>query len=132
MNEAAKIMVEESYEKGTQLYSPQDEANLFYILLDGRVRLTLGKEPGVDHVATKPGEVFGWSSIVGREFYTTHAECVIPTKLVKIDSHGIDALMPAVRGPISLEECMQNGALFVEKAAQRLAHLLKVGMSLSR
>jgi len=45
--------------------------------------------------------------------------------------HGIDALMSVVPRPMSLDECMQSGAALIEQAAERLAHLLRMGMSLS-
>jgi glycerate 2-kinase len=44
--------------------------------------------------------------------------------------HGIDALISVAPGPMSLEECMQNGATLIELASERLARLIKVGMSL--
>ena len=90
MNEIARIMVEESYEKGTQLYTTRDPAKYFYILVDGRVHLTMEAE--IDYTLTREGEIFGWSSMVDRECYTANGECVIPTKAVKIDKDKLNQI----------------------------------------
>ena len=37
VNELVKIMVEESYEKGTSLFQESDSPNFFYVLEEGRV-----------------------------------------------------------------------------------------------
>lgn len=92
MNEIARIMVEESYEKGTQLYTTRDPAKYFYILVDGRVHLTMETEAEIDYTLTGEGEIFGWSSMVDRECYTANGECVIPTKAVKIDKDKLNQI----------------------------------------
>ncbi len=44
--------------------------------------------------------------------------------------HGIDALATTVPQPMSLEDCMGQGAALVEAAAARACRLVKVGMAL--
>ena len=46
-------------------------------------------------------------------------------------NHGIQALVSIVPGPMTLNECMQSAEILVEQAANRVARLLKAGMSLS-
>ncbi len=41
---------------------------------------------------------------------------------------GIDALMSIVPQPMGLEQCMANGEVLIEAAAERLCRLIKVGM----
>lgn len=41
---------------------------------------------------------------------------------------GIDGLMSTVPQPMTLDECMENGAALIEEAATRLCRLVKVGM----
>ena len=41
---------------------------------------------------------------------------------------GIDALMSTVPGSLTLEECMQGGAMLIELGAARLCRILQVGM----
>lgn len=45
-------------------------------------------------------------------------------------NHGIDALISVTPRPMSLEECMRDGAALIEQTAERLARLVKIGMSL--
>lgn len=45
-------------------------------------------------------------------------------------AHGIDALVPTVPQPMTLEACMAQGSALVEAAAARVCRLLKVGMFL--
>jgi CRP-like cAMP-binding protein len=85
MNEISKIMVEEAHAKGDVIYTEKDRANHFYILWDGRVRLSLGKEGEIDYTVNRRGEVFGWSSLVGRDFYSAKAQCVSSVKVMKIN-----------------------------------------------
>jgi glycerate 2-kinase len=46
--------------------------------------------------------------------------------------YGIDALMSVTPRPMSLEECMQEGAALIEQTAEHLARLVKIGMSLRK
>ncbi|WP_243320280.1 glycerate kinase [Geothrix sp. SG200] len=46
--------------------------------------------------------------------------------------HGIDALATTVPQPMSLEDCMGQGAALVEAAAARACRLVKVGMGMHR
>lgn len=45
---------------------------------------------------------------------------------------GIDGLMSTVPGPMSLDECIEHGAEFIEMGAKRLCQMVKVGMQIER
>jgi len=92
MNEVSAIMVEESYEKGTILFVEGDPATHFFVLEEGRVRLVVRKEAELDYPVTRPGEAFGWSSLVGRDLYTAQAECETPCKLIKIEGERLQKI----------------------------------------
>jgi CRP-like cAMP-binding protein len=92
MNEISKIMVMESCDKGSVLFTPKHPANNFFILFDGRVRLAMGDEAEIDYMVSKRGEVFGWSGLVDREFYYARAECVEPSKVYKIDKEQLNRI----------------------------------------
>ena len=77
--------VKESLEEGKMLFLEGDEAQYFYILLKGRVKLAVGEIRQLVHMVERPGEAFGWSSLVGREFYSATAKCMAGTKLLKFD-----------------------------------------------
>ena len=76
----------ESFETGDRIFIEGDPAEGFYVLLKGRVKLTIGDDGRLVHTVGRGGEVFGWSSLVGREVYSASAVCVKPTKLLKIES----------------------------------------------
>ena len=78
--------VKESFEKDVVLFLEGDKAEYFYVLLKGRIKLAVGEIRQLVHVVEHPGEAFGWSSLVGREFYSATAKCMADTKLLKFDS----------------------------------------------
>jgi CRP-like cAMP-binding protein len=79
------IAIQESYGEGACLFLRGDLAGHFYFLLAGRVKLHLGETGKVVHHVSRPGEIIGWSGLVGREAYSASAECTMPTELHKID-----------------------------------------------
>jgi CRP-like cAMP-binding protein len=85
VKEVFDITTKEDTEEGDILFSEGDQAQHFFILLKGRVRLSTGKTGQVVHTVSRPGEAFGWSSLVGRDVYSASAKCLVPTKLVKVD-----------------------------------------------
>ena len=92
MNELAKIMVEESYKKGTFLFKESDPANFFYVLEEGQVKLSIGERGHIVHILYDPGEAFGWSSLVDLGSYTASAECLTQSKLIKIEREKLDKI----------------------------------------
>lgn len=90
MQEISKIMKEESYDKNTVLYTTSSPAKHFFILIEGRVRLTMETVAKIDYTLTREGEILGWSSMVGRSTYTAGGECVAPTRLVRIDRDDLE------------------------------------------
>jgi CRP-like cAMP-binding protein len=74
-----------SFQAGELLFQEGNPADWFYILLKGRVKLSLGQTGQVVYVVSNAGEAFGWSSLVGRPSYSASAECVTATKLLKFD-----------------------------------------------
>jgi len=47
-------------------------------------------------------------------------------------NEGIDALMNTVPGSMTLEECMQGGAMMIELGAARLCRILQVGIKIGQ
>lgn len=108
MDEIAKIMKEESYDKGAVIFTQAHPAVDFYILMNGRVRLTLGEEAEIEYTVAKPGEVFGWSGMLDRKFYTARADCAGPTKLVRIEKDKLNGIF---------EKRPDSGMTFFKKLA---------------
>lgn len=81
---------ERSYEAGEFILREGEEASDLYVLVEGRVRLTMkltggqgGKEEIVDRV-TKGG-VLGWSVLVAPHILTRSASCAVPCKVLSIN-----------------------------------------------
>lgn len=98
MNELADIMVEESYGKDTILFKEGDPANFFYVLEEGRVRLSIGEGGHIVYIISDPGGAFGWSSLVERDTYTALAECLARSKLIKIEKEKLNKLFEKYQG----------------------------------
>ena len=75
------IAVRETYQPGDFLFREGDPADHFYILIKGRVKLTVGGTGPVVYTVDSAGEAFGWSSLIGREFYSASGECFETTVL---------------------------------------------------
>ncbi len=62
----------------------------------------IGKEAEIDYTISRPGDIFGISSMVERECYTADARCVTPTKTAKIDKDKLDEILEKYRRDASL------------------------------
>jgi len=107
--------VQESYGEGAYLFLRGDPAGHFYFLLMGRVKLHLGETGKVVHHVSRPGEIIGWSGLVGREAYSASAECTAPTELHKIEARKLRKIM---------EQNPVDGFAFFENLARILGDRL--------
>jgi CRP-like cAMP-binding protein len=82
----------ETHKAGYILFKEGDRARQIYILLKGRVSLTMGEASHTVYTVDQPGEVFGWSSLVGRKGFSTTAECKEPTKLLSVSVQKLEKL----------------------------------------
>jgi CRP-like cAMP-binding protein len=87
-----EIAEKETHRGGYLLFKEGDRAKQLYILLKGRVSITIGEIGHTVYTVDGPGEVFGWSSLVGREVYSASAECKEPTKLLRISREKLEKL----------------------------------------
>ena len=104
-----------SHAQGDVLFRENDAARYFYILLNGRVKLSVGEGGRVVYDVGKNGEAFGWSSLIGREVYLASAECVEPTKLLITDRKKLNQI---------LEDDPANGIIFLKHLAATLGNRL--------
>ena len=104
-----------SHKKGEVLFRENDPAKFFFILLSGRVRLSVGEPQQVVYNAECNGEAFGWSSLIGGDVYSASAECLEPTKLLKTASHKLSMI---------LDEDTENGIIFFKQLAATLGNRL--------
>ena len=104
-----------SHKKGEILFRENDSANFFFILLNGRVKLSVGQPKQVVYNAERNGEAFGWSSLIGGAVYSASAECLEPTKLLKTDSNKLSGI---------LAKDADNGIIFFKQLAATLGNRL--------
>ena len=83
--EAMDISEKLSLNEGNIIFNAGNSAGHFYVLLKGQVRLSLGNTGPVVYQARQPGEIIGWSCLIGRETYSASAECTASTNLLRFD-----------------------------------------------
>ena len=96
----------ESHQAGEMMFREGDPAAWLFILLKGSVKLHLGQSGRAVYLVSHPGEVFGWSSLVGRSSYSASAECMIPTKLLRFDKNRLKEIIQ--KDPASSITLFQN------------------------
>jgi len=62
-----------------------------------------------------PGEAFGWSSLIDRNYYSVTVECLTPTYLHKIERVEFDKL---------LQKYPERSGTFYKKVAGMIGHRL--------
>jgi len=104
-----------SLNQGNVLFNAGDTAGHFYVLLKGQVQLSLGKAGPVVYQARHPGEIIGWSCLIGRETYSASAECTESTNLLRFDREGFLEI---------LTQNPANEALLFKRLAEMLGNRL--------
>jgi len=113
--EAMEISEKLSLEEGEILFNAGDTAQHFYVLIKGRIALSLGKSGPVVYTARHPGEVIGWSSLVGRNDFSASAQCRESAKLLKFNRDSFLEL---------LQKNAANEALLFRRLAEMLGNRL--------
>jgi CRP-like cAMP-binding protein len=101
--------------EGDLLFLEGDPAHHFYVLLKGRVKLSLGDTGPVVYMVRHPGEIIGWSGLIGRDVYSASGECMETTNLLKFDRDNFLEI---------LNKYPQNEALLFKRLAQMLGNRL--------
>lgn len=97
------------------LFREGDPARHFYVLLKGRVKLSLGDTGPVVYMVRQPGEIIGWSGLIGRGTYSASGECMEATNLLKFDR---DVFLRI------LNKYPKNEALLYKRLAEMLGNRL--------
>jgi len=115
VGEIMKLAETESYNQGHILFNIGDPADNFYIMTKGQIKLSIGDAGHVVYIASKAGEAFGWSSLIGRQEYSAAAECLSSTNLLKINGEKLQQI---------LENDSDNGLIFFRRLSKVLGHRL--------
>jgi CRP-like cAMP-binding protein len=109
MNEISNNVIEESYKEGDFIIKEGDSADHFYILQEGKIRLSVGEKGRITYMVSTSGDAFGWSSLVDRDAYTASAECIVPSKLIKIEKEKLNKIF---------EKDPASGLIFFKRLAE--------------
>ena len=115
VKEAMDIAIKISRETGDFLFREGDQSNFFYILLKGRVMLSLGEEGSTVYVARHPGELIGWSALTSRAEFSASAKCMIPSSLLKFDRDNFMNI---------LDKDFKNAAMLYKRLSESLGKRL--------
>lgn len=113
--ELMELSAKETHEKGHMLFDEGDKAQWFFVLLKGRIKLVIGHDEQLVYIVSHAGEAFGWSGILEREAYSSSAECMETTTLLKFAVEDIQRL--AEDNPV-------NGMMLYKKLAAMLGNRL--------
>jgi len=83
----------QSAPEGCTLFLQGDPARQFYLIEDGRVRLVTGDRGYTASTLSRPGDYIGWSTLVGRDAYSSTAQCLSATRLLRIDGAKLQAIL---------------------------------------
>jgi len=110
------VMTEKkTYEKEAVIFREGSHASRLYVLVKGRVELTVGPNRQLAFTVNHAGEAFGWSSLLGRTAYAASAECIEPTAVYRIDRVKLNMVLS--RDP-------HNGLILIRHLAEMLGHRL--------
>lgn len=101
--------------EGDILFRAGEATHHFYTLIQGEIRLTIGANDQHVYTVRHPGDIFGWSSLVGGDTYSASAVCVKPAEFLRFDHDTLFAL---------LEKHPESGLLFFRKLAEMLGKRL--------
>jgi CRP-like cAMP-binding protein len=115
VEEIMKAAKKESHPKGNFLFHEGDPASYFYILIKGRIKLSIGEVGQMVHTVDHAGEAFGWSSLIDRDVYSASAECTTDSIVQKFDRRTIQKI---------IEEDTMNGLIFFKRLAATIGYRL--------
>jgi CRP-like cAMP-binding protein len=103
------------HNEGEILFHEGHPAKHFFVLLKGRVKLSLGETGPVVYMVRRSGEIIGWSGLIGRDTYSASGECMQETNLLKFDR---DIFLKI------LKKYPRNEALLFKRLAEMLGNRL--------
>ena len=93
IEEVSAALEEKTFEEGAFIFRQGEPATTLYFLISGRVRVTVGAHGSVTKILSRPGEAFGWSSLVGRGTYTASTKCLSVTRVKKVSAETMNRLL---------------------------------------
>jgi len=109
---------EQTCKAGDVIFQEGSVGHFFYMLEDGKVDLYIGKQEEARFLVFYPGEIFGWSSLIGTRRYLATARCAADSVVTRIPVSVVDEV---------LKDYPADGQLFYKNLAATLAERL-IGM----
>ena len=78
---------------GDLIFQEGGVGHFFYMLEDGKVDLYIGKQEEARFLVFYPGEIFGWSALIGTHGYLATARCVADSIVARIPTSAVDELL---------------------------------------
>ena len=78
---------------GEMVFKEGDPADSFFILESGAAELCMGGCDRTVSIRLRPGDAFGWSSLVERDTYASSVVCDGPCRLYKINKNNLDRVL---------------------------------------
>ena len=108
-----------SFSKDMVIFEQGNKAEFIYILAKGEVAISYKPYDGQPIVVARihPGNVFGWSSALNRDTYSSAALAVIESEAIRINGRSLQTLC---------DTCPNTGAIFLDRLAgvisERIRH----------
>ena len=115
LKQAMAIAEKVSFEKGATVLKEGEPANYFFILIEGQVNLLLGESGTIVYRICGLGEMFGCSSLIGRDTYFLTAICDKPSVALRIDRSKMEKI---------LTDDTENGCLFFKQLSRAIGNRL--------
>jgi CRP-like cAMP-binding protein len=108
----------ETFKAGAVIFSQGDPADRLYILISGKVAIKFNPPDGevLTVAEVEQGGVFGWSSTLGRESYTSGACCQEDCETLSLSGQDLR---------IMCEEHPETGVIILERLAEVIAQRLR-------
>ncbi len=122
----------DSFSEGEVIFNQGDRADRLYVLISGQVAIQFNPEDGETLTVTeiKEGGVFGWSSALGRQVYTSCAVCLEESETLSVlgdELRELCATHPET-GVIILERLAEVIASRLRNAHAHVVEMLQRGM----
>ena len=107
-----------NYEVDQVIFNQGDRANFLYFVLEGKVSIRFNPEDGpvLSVAKVEEGDVFGWSSAMGSDSYTSSAICTECGVFIRIEGEVLKTLC---------QEHPETGILILNRLAGVIAQRLR-------
>jgi len=113
-----KIMekaVKRQFQPGETIFKADDQADYFYVLIQGKVQMVLQDSGRHVYSSSKTGEIFGWSALITHGEYSATVISEEPTMVLQFHKDHVQSL---------LEQDAQCSANFYKQLARALGDRL--------